>query len=318
MNPTKRYFLVTLTPLTAIVLIATIWAVWLLPSVPDPMAVHFNANSAADGYLAPATNIVVITAMSMLIIVGFTVLARVGMRHGAAGRLTAGSAGFTVALLSVLQVELFRSQTGLGDATGATLSWSALGWCFGIAIVVGGLLAWVATPVPQSNNPPITASKPVVPDQGKAVWIRSETMHPGLRIILGIAAAMTIVFVFLIPGWITLLTAVITVVACLATWGWRLRVDAHGFSYRSFLGIPRGHIPHDTIDSVELIEVNPGNWGGWGWRQNGSGTGLITASGPGIRLTRTNGRILEVSTTDAPTAVGLLKHYTPEPAPQTG
>jgi hypothetical protein len=47
----------------------------------------------------------------------------------------------------------------------------------------------------------------------------------------------------------------------------------------------------------------------WGWRLNSSGTGLITQSGPGLRLTRTNGRILEITSDDAASAVKVLARY---------
>lgn len=313
MNPTTRYLVVTLIPLVAIVFVTTGWSLWLLPEVPDPMAVHFDADFAADGYLSPALNIVFISGVSVLIILGFVVLAYAGMRHGAAGRLSAGSAGFTVTLLSVLQIVLFRQQSGLSSATEANLSWALLVLCFGVAAAVGGLLAWVATPVPSPKRQPASSAASVAKESTLTVWKGSETMHIGLRVFLGAVAAMTVVFIFLIPNWVTTLTAIVTVGAVLSTWGWRLRVDSQGFSYRSFLGIPRGHIPHESIETVELIEVNAGNWGGWGWRRNTSGTGLVTHSGPGFRITRINGRVLEVSSTDAPTAVGVLKQYNPDP-----
>lgn len=82
-----------------------------------------------------------------------------------------------------------------------------------------------------------------------------------------------------------------------------------GFSYRSPLGIPRGIISHEEINKAEPVEINAGDWGGWGWRKNGSGTGLITRSGAGIRITRSNGTYVEASCADAPTATALLKHF---------
>lgn len=317
----KRYLLITLIPMIAIVLASALWAGQLASSVPDPMAVHFDEHFAADGFQTPMTNIVMLTGISLLIIVGFAVAARFGMWHGTTGRITAGATCFTVTLLAGLQIELFRIQQGLSDAAQATLPPSALGPALLVAIALGVVMGAVARPVPQSNAAPVEAKPSTisvsvgkVSDQETLVWQRSEAMHRGVRIIVSLATATALVFVVVMPNWATILTALVTLLAVATTWGWRFRIDAQGFSYRSYLGIPRATIPHHAIASAELIHVNAANWGGWGWRLNSSGTGLITQSGPGLRLTRTNGRIVEITSDDAATAVNVLQRYSPHRA----
>src|SRR5690625_478971 len=111
------------------------------------------------------------------------------------------------------------------------------------------------------------------------------------------------------PNWATILTGLVTLLAVAMTWGWRFRIDARGSHYSSYLGFPRAVIEHDSIAAVEFVHVNAATWGGWGWRWNNSGTGLITRSGRGLRLTRTNWRILEITSNDAANAVKVLARY---------
>src|SRR5690625_212428 len=181
----------------AIVLVSTVWAVRLAGSVPDPMAVHFDENFVADGFQSPTTNIVMLTGFSLLTIAGFAVAARLGMWHGPAGRIIAGTAGATVTLLSGLQVGLFRRQQGLSDATEATLPPSALGLAFLLALGVGLVMGAVTQPVPQPQTPAspgsseaATSSAPTEDelDQARVVWQRSEPMHSGVRVVVGCAA----------------------------------------------------------------------------------------------------------------------------------
>jgi|SRR5690625_208934 len=300
----------------AIVLISTVWAVRLAGSVPDPMAVHFDANFVADGFQSPTTNIVMLSGFSLLTIAGFAVVARLGMWHGPAGRIIAGTAGASVTLLSGLQVDLFRRQQGLSDATEATLPPSALGFALLVALGVGLVMGAITQPVPQPQTSSSTGisevatpSAPTDEVVDQAVWQRSEPMHSGVRAVVGCATVVSVVFVVVMPNWATILTGLVTLLAVAMTWGWRFRIDARGFHYSSYLGFPRAVIEHDSIASVELVHVNAATWGGWGWRLNSSGTGLITQSGPGLRLTRTDGRILEITSDDAANAEKVLARY---------
>ena len=88
---------------------------------------------------------------------------------------------------------------------------------------------------------------------------------------------------------------------------WTMRVDGAGFHWASAVGFPRKSVHHDEIDTVELVEVNIWDWGGWGPRSNmAGGTGLIRASGPGFRITRTDGTYVEATCSDAKAAITAL------------
>src|SRR5699024_8502100 len=88
-------------------------------------------------------------------------------------------------------------------------------------------------------------------------WRSVEMMHPGVQLVVLLAVVSVIGFVALVPGWISLVIAVVTVILVIATWGWRLRIDDSGFSYAGFLGLPRGSIPHTSIASAEVTEIRP-------------------------------------------------------------
>ena len=309
MEPARRYLLLTVVPMAALITTAAIWAMLLLPSMPDPMATDFDGDSRADGFVSPVITIVLFTGMSLLALIGFVVFARLGLWHGSAGRILAGSSGATVTLLSVLLIELFRVQADLTDATEARQPVGVLWLYFAIAVGVGLVLAWLATPVPRKPQGAARASAHSSLPRDRSIWTGTVIMHIGIRAVLALVTVFTIIFAFVMPNWATLITAVVMIAAVWATWGWRIRIDAAGLRYRSFAGIPRAHLSHQEIAEAELIDINLGDWGGWGWRKNASGTALVTQSGPGIRITRTNGRILEISTDDAATAVQLLERY---------
>ena len=47
-------------------------------------------------------------------------------------------------------------------------------------------------------------------------------MHPGVQFVVLLAIAGVLGFLTLVPGWISLVIAVVTVILVIATWGWRI------------------------------------------------------------------------------------------------
>ena len=305
----RIYSIIVLLPIIVVTVVATVRPLQWLLLVPDPMATHFDADGNPDGFSAPITSIALIAGINLVVIIAVAVALRLKFLTGPQGRFLSGSAAFTVVLISVLQIELFKSQTSLTVATDALLPMSIMGMAFGFATIAGLSIGLVPTPAPSATHDtaPEQSPKPSTPDD--LTWRSVEMMHPGVQLVVLLAIAIVIGFVSLAPGWISLVIAGLTVLLVIATWGWRLRIDETGFSYAGFLGFPRGNIPHAAIASAEVTEIRPGQWGGWGWRVSATGTGLITRAGAGVRITRTNGKVLEASTQDAATAVTLINHY---------
>lgn len=305
----RWYSAIVLVPMTLVTIFATVRPLQWLEMVPDPMATHFDAAGNPDGFSSPATNIALITGMNTVVIIAIAIALRFRFLTGINGRILTGSAAFTIVLLSVILLELFKSQSTLTDAADAHFPMSIMVMAFGFATVVGSSMALVPPPAPQKKPANIAEPSHAVAEPEEYEWRSVETLHPGIQLIFAITLIAMVGIALLTPGWISIGAGIIVAVMILATWGWRLRIDPQGFHYSGFLGFPRAVIPHAAIASVESKDLRPGEWGGWGWRLSGAGTGLITRAGSGLRITRTNGRILEVSIQDAATSANLLTYY---------
>ena len=78
----------------------------------------------------------------------------------------------------------------------------------------------------------------------------------------------------------------------------RVTVDRTGLTWRSALGVPRGHVPLAGVTGVSVVDVRPGDFGGYGIRSVPGATGLITRSGPALQVQRGTRRL--VVTVDDP------------------
>ncbi|MGO1950068.1 MAG: DUF1648 domain-containing protein [Mycobacteriaceae bacterium] len=291
---------------------AAVWSMVMIADVPEPMATHFNGSGQANGFSSPWLNILLLTGMAVATLALLTVLGRAGLSSGPAARFNAAAMGFTVVLLCGMQIRIFEVQRGLEDAATAELSLSSEIWVFVVAAAVATLLALITRPVPDAIAPMTGTVPPLdVPDGVRVAWFRTETLNPWIQI--GTYGLVVGLIIFgLVQGDSTMSSlgsiafVVLVVVSCST---WRLRVDADGFSYRSVLGLPRSSVPYDEISFAQLIDIHAGEWGGWGWRFNGMGTGLITRSGPGFRITRTNRKVIEVPCEDAERCLATLRHH---------
>ncbi|MFY1697278.1 MULTISPECIES: hypothetical protein [unclassified Solwaraspora] len=89
----------------------------------------------------------------------------------------------------------------------------------------------------------------------------------------------------------------------------RLSIDRTGIhiGFGPF-GWPRLTVPAREIAGAVETTVRVAEWGGWGYRLHPDmrGRGLITGSGPGVRVELSGGRYLVASTRDAATVAGLV------------
>lgn len=107
---------------------------------------------------------------------------------------------------------------------------------------------------------------------------------------------------------VLIVVTIVCAAAVVSTLAFHVRVDATGLTVNSIVGLPRVHVPLRDIASVEAVDVNPmGEFGGWGLRwAPGGGFGVVLRSGPGIRVHRTNGKVVTVTVEDAATGAALL------------
>lgn len=88
----------------------------------------------------------------------------------------------------------------------------------------------------------------------------------------------------------------------------RIRIDAHGLSVRSaLLGLPLRIVPLSDIVEAHADYLEPLRWGGWGYRVTRGRSAVILRAGPGLVVTRRNGRLFAVSMTAPDVPAALLE-----------
>lgn len=319
----RRYRWVALyLPVGAAVVIAAIQAT-VIDDLTATVGTHFRLDGTADGWgpawTYPAMMLGVGGGTSALL-AGLCLLGYKGI--GTSGkparlRTMAGiSLGGAVFLLMTMGI-LATPSVGIG-ANVLVVE--------GLAVIPAVLLGWLAYrftfDVPSEGGEPTQPAPVALAVDERAVWTRKTSMGKvGLWINIGATVLMVACLALAAwaeisedgrIGWVTWLMLILTLAMAgglPAFTSALVRVDAGGFSVRSTMGWPKIRIPLEQIDKVEIVDVNPmGDFGGWGWRQGlGSGKGVVFRTGEGLRITRTNGKLLTVTVDDAATAVALLE-----------
>jgi glutamine cyclotransferase len=75
---------------------------------------------------------------------------------------------------------------------------------------------------------------------------------------------------------------------------------------RGVLGWPRTQVPLTTITHADVEDVHPMAYGGWGWRMRTDRTAIVTSSGPGLVVHRSDGASLVVTVDGADEAAGVV------------
>lgn len=290
----------------------------VLPRLPDPVAIHWGANGAPDGF-GPGWVTIVLTALIGIgipaLMAGSTLPALRQGDHGPSyrfiGAMTPAVTGFLVVLLTWSQV----MQAGLSDATAAPSIFLPLivSLLFGVLV---GLVSWFVQPQ-QAAAPQVgdTVEPLDVAAYERAAWMREVSMAPvamALIVTSVLATWVAAVVAWFVSAsaavpWILVATAVLLTLA-LSTLDFRVRVNESGLSVTSVLGYPRFNVPLAEIASVCSVTVNPtGEFGGWGLRWVPGRFGVVMRAGEAIEVERKSGRAFVVTVDDSRTAVALLK-----------
>ncbi|MEO6941681.1 MAG: DUF1648 domain-containing protein [Terrimesophilobacter sp.] len=295
---------------------ATILMVTWLPTLPDPIAVHWSG-AGADGF-GPAIPFVILPAIIAVTYSSFAVAW--AWRPSPSGRLTWNQKvvlAIGVWLSTMLSFGFGTSvalQRGLADAHSAP----EVGPALAIAAVIGLVLAvaaWFILPRGESVDEPGAAAKPVdVRGSERVSWSRPTRLGTTPMLVIGlvivVALATVAASVLATPKW-TLqgaITIAVVVVLAITNFWWRVSADRRGFLVKGLFGWPRKRIPLENISSVRVVDVHPTrDFGGWGWRWAGDGrSGVIMRPGPGIEVTQKNGKRFIVTVDDATTGAGVL------------
>lgn len=314
----RRFVLVALILPAAIVLSGLAIQVVVLPTLPDPVAIHWGTSGAPNGF-GPAWITVLLTVVVGL---GFPALIAVSalssMRRGDRGfayRLLGAVALGVAVLMTVLGTWTLVLQSGLEDAADGPSVLVPLAVSFAVA-VLSGILGWLVQPHepwrPVAVVP--TEAVPLAPGE-RAVWLqRVSIARSGATVLVAalvLMVVLTTITLVLTPDpvatWVMIGATLLIAALVLTTLAFHVRVDDEGLTINSVAGWPRAHVPLDDIDRAAVVEVNPmGQFGGWGMRWGPAGFGVVLRAGEGIEVRRRSGKTLTVTVDDAATGAALL------------
>lgn len=304
--------------LTAALLAVTLGALALLlvialsvGDLPDRMATHFDLSGTADDDMAVGV------ALGLFLVIGFGlpallvgVFAASEWWRGPGARASAGFlAGFAVGLNAVFAALVLANRGAVSPEQVSLDPW-VLAAALGLGILVGVAVARVVphglpSAVPEPVRPVVLASTE------RASWFGRATTG-SLPVLALVAAVVVLVAAALASGiwWLWLVTALVAVLVVGLT-SFVVRVDASGVTWRSAVGVPRGHIPLAEVTDVAVVEASATDFGGFGLRMRPGALGLITRRGSALQVT--HGRRQFVATVDdAGTGAGLLLGYVEE------
>lgn len=315
----RRFLGVALvTPLVlAVAAAALVWS-WR-DHLPRPIATHWGAHGP-DGFssLTAVMWLVVLSVGGISAVLALSVLPF--LRRGGRGptvRFLGATALWLSVFMAVLLVWSIAIQRGLTDAADAP----GLGWSIVVGMVVGAVAAvagWYVQPAQQANPMFRSAGTPVELMPGETVaWMRSVTMSRGIMTVLialpvlcALGGAALLGQGAIEVGWIMLGCAALLALAVVTMTAFRVSVNAHGLTVRSWAGWPRRRIALGEIADVEVRDVNGlADFGGLGWRIRPDATGVILRNGPAVWVTRHEGRAFAVAVDDAAVAAGVLQAF---------
>ncbi|MFJ2550625.1 DUF1648 domain-containing protein [Microbacterium sp. NPDC087591] len=314
-------------PSAMIALSAVVVLAWL-PEIPDPSAIHWGTDGV-NGYGPRWIHLVILIGIGGGMIALFSFIALLahrmprgggepapdGPQWSATARFLGAANLATAGLMSLTALVSVGVQRGLADAADA----ADIGpWVFiGFALMLGlGVLGWFLQPpfAPSAGPSDAPATPMPLADHERAVWIKSVTIARSGQIVLGVGVFISIAMAVLLLAqgvaawWITAAVALFLVGAVATSLSFRVRASAAGLQVRSTVGWPKIEIPAGEIANVRAIRIDPfAEFGGWGYRIGTDGRrGVVLREGPGLEVTRTDGRRFVVTVDDAETGAAVL------------
>lgn len=303
MTLTARYPMATGSLGALVVAGAAVWSALRVPQSPDPAAVHFDPNGVADGFASPWAAWAGMLALNVLLLVAFVATARV-----AGSRWITATWAFSLGVTSAVQVSIATANAGLADAAAARLGFTdvaaTLLFGVGVAVFIG-----LVPPRPTIDDAARTPAPAEVPAGGAVAWAGAAVYPAGMRTFLVVLVLAMVALTIVTASLFALGATALTVAAVLFAGGWRLRADSEGLHYTGVFGWPDSLVPAAEIESAEVFDLRPGQWGGWGYRTQPGATALVTRGGTALRLRLTGGRTFAATCSDPEGAAAVLNRY---------
>ena len=313
----SRFLLVTLALPAALAAAAVALTLSWRGDLPDPIAVHWGANGAPDGYGSLTMSVVLMAALAFGIPAAFAVFAARFLARGGRGvmlRLMGAMALGMSALYVVLITWTIGMQRGVGDAADGP----TIGWAFLAALVAGvaaGFAGYYLQPAQRAPEPPaVEVDAIALGDTEQVAWIRPARSAAWLRGLLIAVVALLAIGTALVAAlddrstvWIMLAATVLIVVMFAMLTAFTVRVDEAGLAVRSRIGFPTLRVPLADVKSASVTSIEGfSEFGGYGLRWTPAGTGVILANGEALRVERANGKAFVVTVDDAATGAAVL------------
>ncbi len=283
-----RGLAVVLFPALALVAVGPLPLLVWADRLPDPLASHWSGSGGPDGSMSVRALLIMTVAVIAVAVAstGWVALSR--------RRRDPFVYPFVVFLVLVVAGIICAAAASMVAVNLDNASWHDAGPLPGwhLLLVVAGPLALAAAgaralpPMPPDPHPAGPASRPLAPGE-RAVWVGSLTNRWLLVPSAGLCV-LGLVWLVVGPGrWIGLtFLPVGLATSVLATV--RVTVDHRGLQVAyGPLHWPRTRIGADQIESADVIDVHPTQWGGWGYRGSirlMKRAAVVLRRGPGLHL----------------------------------
>ncbi|ACQ78373.1 conserved hypothetical protein [Beutenbergia cavernae DSM 12333] len=296
-----------------VVLLAVLGSVWL-PRLPDVTASHWSGSGAADGFTASVPFWAWTTAVAAAIAAVATIVAyaRRVLPFVAVWCVVGGA--FVTALAALLWTASAAAtlrapgpEQALLGAGGVAALFVPFAWA-GLAFLAHGRPA-VVRPEPASIEPLPLA------DTERAAWSTTLTSRMFLYLAAGVGVLGGLMTFSAANGnpetrgiFVPLAVLFVGVAFMLLVLARvRVSVDGRGLRLTSWLGFPVTRIPLDDVAAARAEQLEPGEWGGWGYRWMPGRTAFVLRRGPALVVDRRDGRQFAVTLDDPATPAALLE-----------
>ncbi|MFV0259193.1 MAG: DUF1648 domain-containing protein [Acidimicrobiales bacterium] len=273
--------------------------------LPESVATHWGPSGAADGYTSKGWGLIALT-LGVPVIVAVALGALMTMVSSVSPlRSMAGAVPVAfLALLLTLTVGLTVTQDDGGDAPTALVVAAAVV----LGLIAGMISRQLADPPPplpsRTVAPP--ADQPRLTGTGTPSW--TGTARSGVEgwIVMALVAVLTIVLMVTGAWWVAFITAPAMMLVA-ANLNFDVTVGRSNIVVASRLRWPRLIIPLDEVASATAERgITAWKWGGFGLRARRDRTGIITRSGDGLDIERTDGHHLVITVDEPVTAAAAI------------
>jgi len=301
--------------LAATILVATVCGLALLAimllsldDLPARLATHFDLSGGPNDDMARAPALVMFGLVGIgLPAVLIAIFAATQWWRGEYARALAGLlAGLPVGLTTIFGGLVLVNRGAQAPDEVRLSPWLML-LALVLAVLVGGAVAALVPRGTGRPSPEVVTPVALAPTERASWFGRAQMGRLPLLVLAGSVLVIVVATVASGLWWLWLIAALVALLVVGVT-SFVVTIDASGVSWRSAIGLPRGHIPLTKVTGAAVVEVSVADFGGVGLRMTPGALGLITRRGTALQVTHGKRRFV-ATVDDAATGAGLLLGY---------